>query len=219
MSLLQLQNITKWVGEGEGRTDILRGLSLSIEAGEFLAIMGPSGSGKSTLLNLIGLLDSPSEGSIHLLGHDVSQLKEEALAALRSRSIGFIFQTFNLLPYLTARQNVALPLMYGGQAVSPETIDGLLARVKLTHRVNAYPPTLSGGEKQRVAIARALANEPTLLLADEPTGALDSRTGKQILEFLSELHAAGSTIVLITHDESIARRAQRVLVMRDGVFE
>lgn len=217
--ILRLDRVSKWVGEGEGRTDILQEVSLVVKQGEFVAIMGPSGSGKSTLLNLIGLLDSPSSGSIWMLGKDTALLNENTLATLRAQSIGFIFQTFNLLPYLTARQNIALPLAYTRNPEAPGRVEKLLQRVKLTHRAGAYPTTLSGGEKQRVAIARALANEPTLLLADEPTGALDTVTGGQILGFLGELHHGGATLLLITHDESVAHRAQRILFLRDGRFE
>lgn len=219
MSLMALENVQKWAEEGKRRIEILRGVSLTVEEGEFLAIMGPSGSGKSTLLNLMGLLDKPNEGSIRWRNKDISRLDEDALADMRSKSIGFIFQLFNLLPYLTVRQNVALPVSYGGKPVDSSRMEGLLARMNMSDRLDAYPPTLSGGEKQRVAIARALANEPSLLLADEPTGALDTQTGDQVMDLISELHGSGVTIVLITHNESVARRARRVCVMRDGRME
>ena len=217
--ILNLEKVSKWVGDGDRRTDILRGISLTLQAGEYVAIMGPSGSGKSTLLHMAGLLDPPSQGKVYLLGRDISKLNEDALALCRARSIGFIFQTFNLLPYLTAQQNVSLPMEYNGLGQGPQRSTQLLAQVGLKHRREAFPPTLSGGERQRVAIARALVNQPALLLADEPSGALDSVTGQQILELLSELHHRGSTILLVTHDETVARRAERILTMRDGRFE
>jgi len=216
MSLMELNDVYKWVGNGALRTEILRGVTLHLEKGEFLAIIGPSGSGKSTLLNLMGLLDVPSQGSVLWNGENVSRFSSDELSMLRSQSIGFIFQMFNLLPYLTARQNVALPASYRRIKVTQDDTDRLLDRVRLSHRLEAYPPTLSGGEKQRVAIARALANSPALLLADEPTGALDTATGEEILDLLLDLHAKGATLALITHNEEIAKRAQRVLVMRDG---
>jgi ABC-type lipoprotein export system ATPase subunit len=217
--LMRLENIFKWVGEGEGRTEILKGISLTLQAGEFTAIMGASGSGKSTLLNLIGLLDTPSAGSLKMLGKETSHLTEDELAKVRAHAIGFIFQSFNLLPYLTARQNVELPMGYTRQADKHERSRRLLAQMHLDHRENAYPATLSGGEKQRVAIARSLANEPPVLLADEPTGALDSKTGKEVMDLLSALNRGGATVLLVTHDETVARRAQRIMRMKDGRFE
>jgi putative ABC transport system ATP-binding protein len=217
--ILRLDNVYKWVDVGESRTEILRGVSLSVQSGEFLAIMGASGSGKSTLLNIVGLLDSPSVGGYRLLGIDVLHLSEAELASLRARSIGFVFQAFNLLPYLTVQQNVELPLSYAGHLRVSERSHPLLAQVRLSDRAQAYPTTLSGGERQRVAIARALANEPALILADEPTGSLDSKTGAQIIELIQQLHRTGSTVLLVTHDESIASRAQKVLHMKDGRFE
>jgi putative ABC transport system ATP-binding protein len=217
--ILRLENIHKWVGEGDSRIDILGGITLTLHAGEFVAVMGASGSGKSTLLNLIGLLDLPSAGTLKLLGQDVSQLGGNDLARLRSRSIGFIFQTFNLLPYLSVRGNVELPMEYAGRTDFRARSGMLLSKMSLSHRTDAHPVTLSGGEKQRVAIARALSNEPALLLADEPTGALDSKTGRQIMDLISELNRGGAAVILVTHDEAIAKRAQRVIRMRDGRFE
>jgi len=216
--LLQLDNVFKWAGEAPNRTEILKGVSMAVPQGEYLAIMGASGSGKSTLLNLLGLLDTPSRGSLTLGGREVAGLPDDDLAHMRARSIGFIFQNFNLMPYLNVRENVELGMLYSGRPNRRERGSRLLASVQLEHRAGAYPQTLSGGERQRVAIARALANEPALILADEPTGALDSKTGGQILELLRRLHRLGSTIILVTHDETVARQAQRRLMMRDGRF-
>jgi ABC-type lipoprotein export system ATPase subunit len=216
--IVRLEHIYKWAGEGESRISILNGIDLSLQSGEYLAIMGASGCGKSTLLHLIGLLDVPSSGSIHFLGRETSTLTDKEASTLRAHSIGFVFQTFNLLSYLTSQENVALPMGYVGRPDTEARSLELLKKMKMEHRVTAYPSTMSGGERQRVAIARALANEPALILADEPTGALDSHTGKQIMDFLSELHRLGSTILLVTHDETIARRADRILHMRDGQF-
>jgi len=217
--IIRLDHVYKWVGEEDSRTSILNGVNLTLEAGEYLAIMGASGSGKSTLLNLMGLLDAASSGSVHLLGRDVSTLTDDEVAALRSRSIGFIFQSFNLLPYLTAQENVALPMGYAGRADEESASRELLRKMKMEHRITAYPSTLSGGERQRVAIARALANEPSLILADEPTGALDSKTGAQVMDLIGQLHQEGATVVLVTHDENVARRARRVVHMKDGRME
>ncbi len=217
--IIGLDQVRRWEGEGEGRLDILRGVTLSVQSGEFVAIMGPSGSGKSTLLNLVGLLDLPNAGTVRFLGEDVTTFSEDRLSELRNRSVGFIFQGFHLLPYLTVRQNVLLPRMYAGQGGGDERARELLERVKLSHRLDAYPATLSGGERQRVAITRALINDPKLILADEPTGALDSVTGAQTLQLISELHNAGATVVMITHDEWVAGWAERTLAIRDGRLE
>jgi ABC-type lipoprotein export system ATPase subunit len=217
--ILRLENIYKWVDLGNTRVEILKGISMTVKKGEFIAIMGASGSGKSTLLNLIGLLDVPSAGSLKIVGKEASHLSEDELAQLRSHSIGFIFQSFNLLPYLTAKQNVELPMGYSHRSDMHERSRQLLSQMHLDHRDSAYPTTLSGGEKQRVAIARSLANEPPLLLADEPTGALDSKTGAEIMELMGELNRSGATILLVTHDEQVAKRAQRIMRMRDGRFE
>ena len=217
--MVQVDGVHKWVGEGHARTDILRGVSLSVFAGEFAAIMGASGSGKSTLLNLIGLLDNPSAGTVRLMNKDASALSDDEQAELRGRSIGFVFQSFNLLPYLNARENIELGMAYAGHPHPRERAAELLGQVGLDHRADAYPGTLSGGERQRVAIARALANRPALILADEPTGALDSKTGAQIIDLLNDLHHQGTTVVLVTHDETIARRTQRIFMMKDGRLE
>jgi len=216
---MRLDNIHKWIGDGESRIEILKGISLTFKSGEFTAIMGASGSGKSTLLNMIGLLDSPSAGQIFINGKDVATLADDDLAQVRAHSIGFIFQSFNLLSYLNARDNVLLPMSYTKRENATERSEMLLSQMNMQHRLTAYPTTLSGGEKQRVAIARSLANNPPLLLADEPTGALDSKTGAQILTLLKELNHQGTAIVLVTHDESVASHAQRILHMRDGRFE
>jgi len=217
--ILTLSQVHKWAGTGTQRTEILRGVSLAVREGEFVSIMGPSGSGKSTLLNIMGLLDGPSSGTVCIAGRDVSRVDESELARQRARSIGFIFQSFNLLSYLNVRQNIELPLLYTRYPHPSRRSQDLLAQVKLEQRAKAYPVTLSGGERQRVAIARALANQPALLLADEPTGSLDSQTGGQIMELIDQLHRSGSTVVLVTHDEKVARRGQRILVMKDGRFE
>ena len=219
MNTVDVRDVHQWYGVDAGRTEVLRGVSLQVPKGEFLAIMGASGSGKSTLMNLIGLLDSPSAGHIFFDGRDVSKLTEDESAQLRASSIGFIFQSFNLLPYLTACENIELGMTYGQRPNARQRALDLLSRVRLDHRAQAYPRTLSGGERQRVAIARALANEPLLILADEPTGALDSRTGVEILELIGELHRQGTTVILVTHDDAVARRAQRIVRMKDGRFE
>ena len=217
--VLRLDGVRKSVGEGDAVQEILKGITLSLEAGSFVAIMGASGSGKSTLLSLVGLLDRPTVGSIRIMGQDVSSMNEDRMAEIRCRSIGFVFQNFHLIPYMTVSQNVAMPMEYAGRSGRPQRVAELLALVGLSHRRDAHPATLSGGERQRVAIARALANEPAFLLADEPTGALDSKTGANILNLFCDLHNAGKTILLITHDEKVGRRAQRMFVMRDGQFE
>ncbi len=216
--ILKLQGLEKWVGTGEGRLPILKGVSLVLHQSEFIAIMGASGSGKSTLLHIMGLLDVPSAGSLTIFNQDAALLTEDKAAAMRAQHIGFVFQSFHLLPYLTARENIELPMSYRHQVDVPQRAGNLLSQMHLESRAEAYPSTLSGGERQRVAIARALANGPSLILADEPTGALDSRTGAQIMGLITDLHHQGAAVVLVTHDEAIARRAQKVLTMRDGQF-
>ena len=217
--IVRLDHVDKWVGEGDTRTTILNGINLAVETGEYVAIMGASGCGKSTLLHMAGLLDEPSAGSIHLLGRNVAALSDDEIASLRSRTIGFVFQSFNLLSYLTAQENIALALGYAGRADAELRTASLLRQMKLAHRADAYPATLSGGERQRVAIALALANEPVLILADEPTGALDSKTGAQVMDIIGGLHRGGAAVVVVTHDEKVARRARRVLRMKDGRLE
>ncbi len=194
----------------------LRDVSIEIRNGEFVALMGASGSGKSTLLTLLGCLDTPTAGRYTLEGEDVGRLSPDARAVVRNRHIGFVFQTFNLLPQLSALDNVVLPLLYSNKKSPPEHAAALLERVGLGDRLHHRPKELSGGERQRVAIARALVTDPALLLADEPTGNLDSATGEEILHLLAELNAEGRTIVLVTHDPHVAARAHRILTMRDG---
>jgi putative ABC transport system ATP-binding protein len=219
--LIRLEDVSKVYGRGPVEVQALRHVRLRIASGEFVAVMGPSGSGKSTLMHILGCLDSPTAGRYWLAGDDVSQLDEEALAHVRNRRIGFVFQQFYLLEHLSAWRNVALPLMYAG--VDPATRKrralAALERVGLADRVEHRPNMLSGGQQQRVAIARALVTEPSIVLADEPTGNLDSAAAQEVLALLTELHQNGHTIVLITHDRDVAAHAERVLTIRDGVLE
>jgi putative ABC transport system ATP-binding protein len=216
--MLQLRNISKSFVNGSEQVHALRDLSLSIKENEFVAFMGSSGSGKSTLMNILGCLDTPSAGQYLLDNQDVASHDDDTLSAIRNQHIGFIFQTFHLLPKLDAVGNVKLPLRYSN--VSDEEANErahiLLDKVGLSHRKNHKPFEMSGGQRQRVAIARALINRPTVVLADEPTGNLDSKTSVEIMGLLSELHGQGQTIVMVTHEDDIARHAQRVITMRDG---
>lgn len=216
--IIRLQGIQKAYGEGEGRVLILKGLSFDIGAGESVAIMGTSGSGKSTLMNIIGCLDKPTAGEYYLEGRPVSQLTRDELAEVRNHTLGFVFQNFNLLPRTTALENVELPLVYGGvpRAERSARAAQALALVGLGERMHHRPNQLSGGQQQRVAIARALVGKPRVILADEPTGNLDSHTSIEVMQLFQTLVQSGITVVLVTHEPDIARYASRVLVMRDG---
>ena len=216
--VIELDEVAKVYRTGSIAVAALRGVSLTIHQGEYVAIIGPSGSGKSTLMNILGCLDTPSTGSYHLAGENVSAMSEAALAEVRNRRIGFVFQQFNLLPSMSAWQNVELPLVYAGvhRAERKERAMEALDRVGLTGRVQHRPGELSGGQQQRVAVARALVTEPDLILADEPTGNLDSVSAADVLRLMDELHATGRTLVLITHDAEVASTSQRVLGIRDG---
>jgi putative ABC transport system ATP-binding protein len=218
--LLEAHQLTKRYGAGHAAVNALNETSFSIEPGEFVAIMGPSGSGKSTLMNLIGLLDRPSSGRLVLEGEDATRLGADRLAILRNRQIGFVFQAYNLLARNTTLENVGMPLVYSGMRRRMRRLRALAAleSVGLSHRIDHWPGELSGGEQQRVAIARAIVANPALILADEPTGALDSRTGLSILALFQNLNRAGRTIVIVTHDEQVARHARRILRLQDGVL-
>ena len=219
--LIFAENLWKIYKLDEQEVEALRGVSLTIERNEFVAIMGPSGSGKSTLMNLIGCLDTPTSGTYRLNGKLVSTMTEDELAFTRNREIGFVFQVFNLLPRASAFRNVELPLVYSGmkKAEREERTRRALERVEMKARMSHKPAELSGGERQRVAVARALVNEPSLLLADEPTGNLDSRTGREILNLFHRLHEQGNTIIMVTHDREVANQAQRIIYIRDGEIE
>lgn len=218
MNIIELTGITKSYARGEEELQILKGITLHITKGDFVAIIGPSGSGKSTLMNTIGLLDIPSSGAYSLDGVSTEKMSDNGLAELRNRKIGFIFQQFNLLPRLSAIENVELPMIYAGIPAKQrrEQAQRMLEKLGMGQRGHHKPSELSGGQQQRVAIARALAISPSLILADEPTGALDSKTGIEVLELIQELNQQGNTIVLITHDNHIADHAKRVVTLRDG---
>lgn len=219
--LIRTENLTKTYRLEKQEVRALRGVSFTVERNEFLAIMGPSGSGKSTLMNLLGCLDTPTDGRYFLDGKLVSAMSENELADIRNREIGFVFQVFNLLPRATAFRNVELPLIYRGMKKSDrhERVRQALEMVDMGARMHHRPPELSGGERQRVAIARALVNEPAILLADEPTGNLDSRTGSEIMNLFRRLHSRGNTILIVTHDRDIADQTRRILFLRDGQIE
>lgn len=220
MEIIKTQSLLKDYLLGKIKVRALDGIDLVIESGEFVAIMGPSGSGKSTLMHIIGCLDSPTGGEYYLDGDLVSNLPKRALAGIRNRKIGFVFQSFNLLPHFNILKNVELPLMYGGMAASKRKrrAEEVLDSVGLSDRLKHKPNELSGGQRQRVAIARAIVNNPSILLADEPTGNLDSQAGGDILEIFSDLHAAGNTVIMVTHDPNVAARADRIIQIRDGLI-
>ena len=221
MSLIEVRGLWKSYTMGTEEVHALRGVDLTVERGEYLAIMGPSGSGKSTLMNLLGCLDTPSQGSYSLNGREVSALTDDELAWIRNREIGFVFQTFNLLPRATALRNVELPLIYRGVPAEEraERARRALEQVDLADRIQHRPNELSGGQRQRVAIARALVNEPSIVLADEPTGNLDTTTGDEILALFDDLHRQEHTLIVVTHEEEVAAHAWRTIRLRDGVIE
>ena len=220
-SLIKITNIKRDFVLGNEIVYVLKGIDLEIKKGEYVALMGPSGSGKSTLMNLLGCLDTPTSGTYILNGKDVSQMQDDELADIRNNEIGFVFQTFNLLPRTTALDNVALPMIYAGFSKSErkERATEVLKQVNLADRMDHQPNQLSGGQRQRVAIARAMVNKPSIILADEPTGNLDSKTSEEIMVLLEEIHKKGNTIILVTHEEDIAAHAQRIIRMRDGIIE
>ncbi len=219
--IIHLENIEKSYFMGKQELPVLKGISLNILKNEYVALMGPSGSGKSTLMNIIGCLDTASNGKYILNEQDVSQMEDNALAEVRNQEIGFVFQQFNLLPRLTALENVALPLVYAGMSrkLRNEKAKQVLEMVSLTDRSHHKPNELSGGQCQRVAIARALVNDPSIILADEPTGNLDSKTSQEIMEIFGDIHSRGNTVILVTHEEDIANHAHRIVRLRDGIIE
>lgn len=219
--IIATKNLIKDYNLGKVKVRALNGVDLTIEAGEFVAIMGPSGSGKSTLMHIIGCLDSPTGGEYHLDGVLVSRMARDDLASIRNSKIGFVFQSFNLLPHLNILKNVELPLMYAGESLRERSRKAreILASVGLSDRLRHKPSELSGGQRQRVAIARAIVNNPAILLADEPTGNLDSQAGGDILEIFTQLHSQGNTVIIVTHDKAVAQRAGRIIRIMDGRIE
>jgi putative ABC transport system ATP-binding protein len=220
-SVILLEDIHKKYFLGKNELLVLKGINLEIRQNEYVALMGPSGSGKSTLMNILGCLDSPTSGRYILSGHDVSKMEDTELARVRNKEIGFVFQQFNLMPRLNALENVAVPLIYGGisKRIRNETAMDMLEKVSLGDRYEHKPNELSGGQCQRVAIARALVNNPSLILADEPTGNLDTKTSMEIMEIFGHIHRSGNTVVLVTHEEDIATYAHRIVRLRDGEIE
>ena len=220
MSLIKMDDLARSYEMGSETVHALRGVTASIDSGEYVAIMGPSGSGKSTLMNILGCLDTPSRGTYKLNGTDVSRLAENALADIRNREIGFVFQTFHLLPRVSALRNVEMPLVYAGtdRDTRREEAEDALKRVGLGDRMDHRPNEMSGGQRQRVAVARALVNRPSIILADEPTGNLDSTTGEEIMGLFNDLWRGGNTMIIVTHEEEVARNAKRILRIRDGLL-
>ncbi|EID75716.1 ABC transporter ATP-binding protein [Imtechella halotolerans] len=221
MSLINIKEIKRDFKLGSEVLHVLKGINLNIEKGEYVALMGPSGSGKSTLMNLLGCLDTPTSGTYILNGKDVSKLTDNELAEIRNKEIGFVFQTFNLMPRTTALDNVALPMVYAGISSNErkQRATEVLKDVGLADRMDHKPNQLSGGQRQRVAVGRALVNKPSIILADEPTGNLDSKTSIEIMNLFDEIHAKGNTVILVTHEEDIAKHAHRIIRLRDGMIE
>jgi putative ABC transport system ATP-binding protein len=222
MSLvIKIRDIKRDFPLGQEVVKVLKGIDLDIEKGEYVALMGPSGSGKSTLMNLLGCLDTPTSGSYELSGEDVSNMTQDELAEIRNKEIGFVFQTFNLLPRTTALENVALPMVYAGASKSVRTkrAQEVLTDVGLSDRMDHKPNQLSGGQRQRVAVGRALVNNPSIILADEPTGNLDSKTSLEIMTLFDEIHQKGNTVIVVTHEEEVAKHAHRIIRLRDGMVE
>ena len=219
--LIQITKIKRDFVLGNEIVYVLKGIDLEINKGEYVALMGPSGSGKSTLMNLLGCLDTPTSGSYILNGKDVSKMHDDELAEIRNKEIGFVFQTFNLLPRTTALDNVALPMVYAGYSKSERIIraEEVLKQVGLADRMDHQPNQLSGGQRQRVAVARALVNKPSIILADEPTGNLDSKTSEEIMKLFGDIHKLGNTVIVVTHEEEVAAYAHRVIRLRDGLIE
>src|SRR5690606_12366592 len=219
--VIEIRNIIRNFQLGQEVVHVLKGIDLDIEKGEYVAIMGPSGSGKSTLMNLLGCLDTPTSGKYILNGKDVSQMSDDELADIRNKEIGFVFQTFNLLPRTTALENVALPMVYSGIAKADrmKRAEEVLTNVGLADRMDHKPNQLSGGQRQRVAVGRAFVNRPSVILADEPTGNLDSKTSVEIMHLFDEIHNAGNTVILVTHEEDVARHAHRIIRLKDGMIE
>ncbi|APA92414.1 MULTISPECIES: ABC transporter ATP-binding protein [Myroides] len=219
--IIQVKDIKRDFKLGSETVYVLKGVNLEIAKGDYVALMGPSGSGKSTLMNILGCLDTPTSGSYYLDGKDVSALKDDQLAEIRNKHIGFVFQTFNLLPRTTALDNVALPMVYAGNSKAERNARAkeVLDQVGLSDRIDHHPNQLSGGQRQRVAVARALVNKPAIILADEPTGNLDTKTSVEIMSLFDEIHANGNTVILVTHEEDIAAHAHRIIRLRDGVIE